>query len=57
MALPNEQGMEFTEMEYCYAIESGKPVIAFLHKHPELIPSGKTEQDAEGKAKQRANSY
>ena len=44
-------------MEYCYAIESGKPVIAFLHKHPKIIPSGKPEQDAEGKAKQRENSY
>jgi hypothetical protein len=50
----NDKGIGFTEMEYRYAVDSGKPVIAFLHKHPEQIPSGKTEQNAEGKTKLEA---
>jgi hypothetical protein len=32
-----------------YAISKGKPVIAFLHKNPSAIPSGKTDKDEEGK--------
>lgn len=50
----DEQGMGFTEKEYRYAADTGKPVIAFLHKQPQLIPSGKTEQSEEGKIKLEA---
>ena len=41
-------GFSYTEMEYRYAVECGKPVSAFLHKRPDSIPSGKTEKDSDG---------
>ncbi len=44
-------GISYTEMEYKYAIESGKPVIAFLHKDPEQLPAKFTEKSEEGKQK------
>lgn len=47
----NADGISFTEMEYRYAIETSKPIIAFLHKKPEDIRAKNTEQTAEGKAK------
>ena len=43
----SESGLGYTEMEYRYAIESGKPVIAFLHKDPRSIPAKFTETDPE----------
>jgi hypothetical protein len=39
------QGVSYTEQEYMYAIETGKPVIAFLHKNPGTIPMGKSESN------------
>src|SRR5258705_144585 len=42
-------GRSFTEMEYRYAVEQGKPVIGFLHKEPESLPSNRCEQSPEGK--------
>ena len=47
------QGYSYTEMEYRYAIEIGKPVIAFLHKDPLEIPAALVEQSDDGKAKHR----
>ncbi len=44
-------GMSYTEMEYRYAAESGKPVIAFLHEKPSKIEAGKTEQSPTSKKK------
>jgi hypothetical protein len=44
-------GQSYTEMEYRYAIEIGKPVIAFLHSDPERIESKKSEQSVAGKKK------
>jgi hypothetical protein len=44
-------GVGYTEMEYRYAMETGKPIISFLHKDPENIPAKKSEQSEEGKAK------
>ncbi len=41
----------FTEKEYRYALEIGKPTIAFLHKDPAKIVAGKTEQTDKGKRK------
>lgn len=41
-------GLSYTEMEYRYAIESGKPVIAFLHKDPDSIPKKFSEKTEEG---------
>ncbi len=47
----NEEGKSYTQMEFEYALSTGKPIISFLPKHPENIPSGKSEQDANKKAK------
>lgn len=41
----NEEGIGFTEMEFQYALQTNKPIISFLHKNPEAIPSGKSELD------------
>lgn len=50
-SLNQERGISYTEMEYRYALESGKPILAFLHEDPSLIPSGKSESDIEGREK------
>lgn len=47
----NEDGISYTQMEFEYALKTGKPIISFLHKSPETIPSGKSEQDPEKKEK------
>lgn len=38
-------GISYTEMEYRYAIERKKPIIAFLHSDPGKIPSERCEAD------------
>lgn len=40
-------GISYTQMEYEYAVEQGKPVIAFLHKDPGKLAAEKTEKDPE----------
>ncbi len=45
----NDQGISYTQMEFEYALETGKPIISFLPKKPELIPAGKSEQDSDKK--------
>lgn len=45
----NKDGKSYTQMEYEYAKEVGKPMIAFIHKNPDAIPSGKSEKTAKGK--------
>ncbi len=35
----NEIGISYTEMEYDYAIELGKPILCFIHNSPDEIPS------------------
>ncbi|SNX59081.1 protein of unknown function [Nitrosomonas ureae] len=49
--ISNATGMSFTEMEYRYAIETVKPVIAFLHEDPSKIEAGKTEGSSQAKKK------
>lgn len=44
-------GVSYTEMEYRYAVEQGKPVIAFLHRAPDQIAQGKCELEQEGRQK------
>lgn len=44
-------GLSYTEMEYDYAIETGKPVISFLHKDPDSIVKKFTESTKEGQDK------
>lgn len=41
----NEEGISYTEMEFDYAMEKKKPVLAFLHAAPDDIPAGKTDKD------------
>jgi hypothetical protein len=45
------QGLSYTEMEYRYALDRGKPVLAFLHKSPGELPANKTEQSNGGRQK------
>lgn len=45
------EGVGYTEKEYDYAIDQGKPVMVFLHKAPGTIVAQKTENTDEGKAK------
>ncbi len=44
-------GLSYTEMEYRYAIQINKPIIAFIHRNPGKIIAEKTEQTSEGKEK------
>lgn len=47
----NEKGISYTQMEFEYALETGKPIISFLPKNPENIPSGKCDKDTEKQQK------
>jgi hypothetical protein len=46
--------LSFTEKEYDYAVERGKPVLAFLHADPEKIEFGKSEKDKTAREKLEA---
>lgn len=39
--------ISYTEQEYRYAMESGKPVVAFLHKDPSAIAVSRSETNPE----------
>ena len=39
------QGISYTEKEYDYAVQQGKPVMGFVHRQPDDIPVGKSERD------------
>lgn len=39
----DEAGISYTEKEYKYALETNKPVLAFLHKNPDTLPRERTE--------------
>ena len=41
----SEEGVSYTEKEFDYAVSIGKPVLAFLHEHPEEIPAKNTDQN------------
>ncbi|MEK8212558.1 DUF4062 domain-containing protein [Paenibacillus sp. FSL L8-0463] len=43
--------ISYTEMEYRYALETGKPIIAFLHKNPLELPVNKTEREKDSQEK------
>jgi uncharacterized protein DUF4062 len=45
------QGHSYTEMEYRYALEINKPVIAFLHKDPLRLPAAQVEATDDGRNK------
>lgn len=48
------EGVSYTQMEYEYATKQNVPTITFIHKYPDKIESGKTDQDAASKAKLEA---
>jgi hypothetical protein len=39
----DEDGVSFTQKEYEYAVQAGKPVAAFLHGNPDSLPREATE--------------
>jgi hypothetical protein len=39
-----ETELSYTEKEFDYAVEQGKPVMAFLHENPDKIELGKSEK-------------
>lgn len=43
------EGVSYTEMEYDYAVESGIPVLGFVHGSPDEIPAGKSELGREAR--------
>lgn len=47
----SDKGISYTQMEFEYALETGKPIISFLPKNPSQIPIGKCETDVEKKEK------
>jgi len=40
----NADGVGYTEMEFDYAVSTGKPIIAFVHEAPDSLPAGSTEK-------------
>lgn len=50
----DKDDMGYTEKEYRYALEKGKPIIAFLHKNPGDIAASKSETTEASKAKLKA---
>jgi Domain of unknown function (DUF4062) len=44
-------GISYTEMEYRYAVDCGKPVLGFLHKDPGQLPAAQCEATDDGRAK------
>jgi Domain of unknown function (DUF4062) len=47
-------GKSYTQLEYEYAVDRGKPTIAFIHGNPSKIEYGKTEATDDGKRKLEA---
>jgi hypothetical protein len=45
----NDKGISYSQMEFEYALSTEKPIIAFLHRNPDKIESGKIEKTAKGK--------
>jgi hypothetical protein len=50
----DDKGISYTEKEFDYADEKGKPIIAFLHGNPGIIPGDKLERDARSRKKLEA---
>lgn len=47
----NEKGISYTQMEFEYALETGKPIVSFLPKDPDGIIAKKIDKDEDGKKK------
>jgi len=41
----DEEGVSYTEREFQYAVDTGKTVLAFLHRNMDSVPLGKTDKD------------
>lgn len=39
------EGISYTEQEYDYAVQTGKPILGFVHGDPDRIEVGKTDQN------------
>ena len=50
----DETELSYTEMEYDYAVKSGKPIIAFVHGEPDKIAVGQTDKNDKKAAKLKA---
>lgn len=50
----DEDGMGFTEKEYRYAVEKGKPIVAFLHSSPGKLVSDNCELTEKGRKRLEA---
>lgn len=46
-----ETGKAYTQMEYEYAMETKKPIIALIHANTGSLPASKTEQSDEGRTR------
>jgi hypothetical protein len=46
-------GLSYTHREFVYAMTKKKPVIAFIHDHPEMLPAERRETSSEGHVKFR----
>ncbi len=46
-----KDGKSYTQMEYEYAMSTGRPVLAFLHRNPGQIVVEKSEDTSEGRAR------
>lgn len=44
-------GLSYTEMEYRYALDTGKPIIGFVHRDPGGLAANRTESSDQGKEK------
>lgn len=44
-------GISYTEMEYRYALDQGKPIIAFLHRDPGKLPSSRCDSSPDDRQK------
>lgn len=44
-------GLSYTEMEYRYALETGKPVLGFVHRDPGTLVASRCENSDKGKGK------
>ncbi len=47
-------GKSYTQMEYEYALQKGKPIVAFIHSEPGRIESNKAEKTDDGREKLEA---
>ena len=50
-SVSKKTGLSYTEMEYRYAVETGKPIIGFIHESPKEISVGKTDTSQEAQEK------